>query len=54
MRTSTKRYLWGLTMVLLGGASMADSVSYGVGSLPISAFVFGLGFVLIVWSYIND
>ena len=54
MRSSTKRYLWGLTMVVLGGASLADHITDGVGSMPISAVVFGIGFVLICWSYIND
>ena len=44
-------YLWGLTMVALGGASLADHITDGVGSFPISAVVFGLGFVLIVMSY---
>lgn len=51
MRTSSKRYLWGITMVILGGASLADHITDGIGSFPISAVVFGLGFVLVCMSY---
>ncbi|MBQ1297435.1 MAG: hypothetical protein IIY21_25550 [Clostridiales bacterium] len=51
MRTSTKIYAWGITMVVLGGASLADHITDGVGSFPISAVVFGLGFVLVCMSY---
>lgn len=54
MRECNKRYLWGLAMVVFGGASLADHITDGVGSLPISAVVFGLGLILIAWSYIND
>ena len=51
MRTSTKIYTWGITMVVLGGASLADHITDGVGNFPISAVVFGLGFVLVCMSY---
>ena len=54
MRVKAKRYLWGLTMVILGGASLADHITDGVGSFPISAVVLGLGLILVCWSYIND
>lgn len=54
MKRSSKYYCWGLTMVILGGASLADHITDGIGSFPISAVVFGLGFVLICRSYIND
>ena len=54
MRTSSKRYLTGLSMVILGGASLADHITDGVGSFPISAVVLGIGFILVCWSYIND
>ena len=53
MRASTKIYLWGLTMMLFGGASLAEHITSGRGSYPISATVFGIGFVLIIWSYIK-
>ena len=46
-----KQYIWGLIMVVLGGASLADHITDGVGSFPISAVVFGFGFILIVMSY---
>ena len=46
-----KYYIWGLVMTVLGGASLADHITNGIGSFPISAVVFGIGFVLIVMSY---
>jgi len=46
-----KYYAWGLVMTVLGGASLADHITYGVDSFPISAVIFGLGFVLICMSY---
>ena len=54
MKTSNKQYLWGLAMTVLGGASLADHITDGVGSFPISAVVFGAGLILIVWSYKNE
>lgn len=54
MRGKTdKKYLTGIFLMLIGGASLADHITDGVGSFPISAVVFGLGFVLICWSYIK-
>ena len=49
-----KYYIWGLVMTVLGGASLADHITNGIGSFPISAVVFGIGFVLIVMSYVKD
>lgn len=46
-----KYYIWGLVMTVLGGASLADHITYGVDAFPISAVVFGLGFILILMSY---
>jgi hypothetical protein len=51
MKANTKRYLWGLGLTILGGAALADHITDGVGSFPISAVVFGIGLILIVWSY---
>ena len=51
MKTNTKRYLWGLGLTVLGGSALADHITNGVGSFPISAVVFGVGLILIVWSY---
>ena len=46
-----KYYAWGLVMTVFGGASLADHITYGVDAFPISAVVFGLGFILICMSY---
>ena len=46
-----KYYVWGLVMTVLGGASLADHITYGVDAFPFSAVIFGLGFVLICMSY---
>lgn len=46
-----KTYLWGLLLLVLGGASLADHITYGVDAFPISAVVFGLGFILVCMSY---
>lgn len=46
-----KQYFAGVVMVILGGASLADHITDGVGSFPISAVVFGLGFILVCMSY---
>ena len=46
-----REYLWGLILVLFGGAGMAEHITSGRGSYPISAVIFGIGFILIVFSY---
>ncbi len=46
-----KQYFWGLVMFVLGGASLADHICHGVDAFPISAVIFGLGFILICRSY---
>lgn len=46
-----KQYFIGVCMVILGGASLADHITDGVGSFPISAVVLGLGIVLVGLSY---
>lgn len=48
-----KSYCWGLVMVVLGGASLADHITYGIDAFPISAVIFGLGIVLIARSYVK-
>lgn len=48
-----KQYFLGVCMVVLGGASLADHITDGIGSFPISAVVFGLGFILVGMSYGN-
>lgn len=53
MRKSTKIYLWGLTLLLFGGAGLAEHITSNRGSYPISAIVFGLGLILVCRSYIN-
>ena len=47
-------YCWGLAMTVIGGASLADFITDNQGSFPISAVVFGLGFILILMSYGKD
>ena len=46
-----KQYFLGVCMVVLGGSSLADHITDGVGSFPMSAVVFGLGFILVCMSY---
>lgn len=47
-----KMYFYGAILMLLGGASLADHISYGVDAFPISAVVFGLGIALCIRSYL--
>jgi len=44
-------YVKGLILALFGGAGMAEHITSGRGSYPISAVVFGIGFILILMSY---
>jgi len=53
MRASTKTYFRGLTLMLFGGAGLAEHITSGRGSFPISAVVFGIGLILILWSYVK-
>ena len=46
-----REYMWGLVLTVFGGAGLAEHITSGRGSFPISAVVFGLGFVLILISY---
>ena len=46
-----KLYGWGVVMVVLGGASLADHITNGVDAFPFSAVVFGLGFIFVCMSY---
>ena len=41
----------GLVLLVLGGAGLAEHITSNRGSFPISAVIFGLGFVLILMSY---
>lgn len=47
MKGSTKTWMWGITFLVLGGASLADHITEGVDAFPVSAVVFGLGIVLL-------
>lgn len=53
-RQNDRLFGWGLIMTILGGASLADHITDGVGSFPISAVVFGIGFILMLWSYRHE
>ena len=44
-------YGWGLVMIVLGGASLSDHITYGVDAFPISAVILGLGFIFVCMSY---
>lgn len=44
-------YGWGLVLVLFGGAGLAEHITSNRGSYPISAVVFGIGFILVCMSY---
>lgn len=46
-----REYFIGVCMVILGGASLADHITDGIGSFPISAVIFALGFILVCRSY---
>ena len=41
----------GLVLLTIGGASLAEHITSGNGSFPISALVFGIGLIMIAWSY---
>lgn len=47
-------YVKGLVLLLFGGAGLAEHITSNRGSLPISAVVFGLGFILICMSYAKN
>ena len=47
-------YCKGLLLLLFGGAGLAEHITSNRGSFPISAVLFGLGFVLIVISYVKE
>lgn len=51
-KKNDKMYFYGAILMLLGGASLADHISYGVDAFPISAVVFGLGIALCIRSYL--
>lgn len=46
-----KLYVKGLILFLFGGAGLAEHITSNRGSFPISAVIFGLGFILILMSY---
>ena len=46
-----KLYGKGLLLFAFGGAGLAEHITSGRGSFPVCAVVFGLGFVLMIWSY---
>ena len=46
-----REYVWGLILLVFGGAGMSEHITSNRGSYPISALVFGIGFILICMSY---
>lgn len=53
MKGSTKTWCWGIVLLVLGGASLADHITDGVDAFPISAVVFGLGIALCIRGYLK-
>ena len=51
--SNKREYAWGLVLLIFGSAGMAEHITSSRGSFPVSAVVFGIGFVLIVWSYLK-
>lgn len=47
-------YAKGLILFAFGGAGLAEHITSGRGSYPISAVIFGLGFILMMFSYGKD
>lgn len=50
---NNKTYAKGLFAVLFGAAGLAEHITSGRGSFPVSAVVLGIGFVIICWSYVK-
>jgi len=48
-----KLYVWGSLILLFSGAGLAEHITSGRGSFPISAVLVGIGFVLICMSYVK-
>ena len=48
-----KTYAKGLLIFLFGAAGLAEHITSGRGSFPISAVVMGIGFIVICWSYVK-
>ena len=50
-RMRDKWYIRGFFMCLFGAAGMAEHIQQGRASYPIAAAIFGIGFILICFSY---
>lgn len=46
-----REYFLGLVITVLSAASLADHITDGIGSMPISAVLLGVGIVLMARSY---
>lgn len=53
MRADMKIYAKGVLLLIVGGAGLAEHITSGRGSFPISAVVLGIGFALICASYVH-
>lgn len=49
--SKSKEYALGVVITVLSAASLADHITDGVGSFPISAVFLGIGLILTAWSY---
>lgn len=52
MREDNKIFCWGICALVFGAAGIAEHVTSERGSFPVCAVVFGIGLVLICWSYV--
>lgn len=46
-----REYAWGLVLTVFGSAGLAEHITSGRGSFPVTAVVLGIGLILIVISY---
>lgn len=46
-----REYVIGAAVTVISAAALADHITDGVGSFPISAVFLGLGLILTAWSY---
>lgn len=49
--SKNREYAIGVAITVLSAASLADNITDGVGSFPISAVFLGVGIILTAWSY---
>lgn len=53
MKGENKLYGWGLLLTVFGGAGLAEVITSSRGSFIVSVAIFGIGFAMILCSYIK-